>query len=631
MWTLQQCVLGWLSLSVAWPALAADPAVWGEGMMVKVLPDRTAPGSSTEVRLTAARNEFASFQVALHGGDVGLRGVRARLPSLEGPVTLTGPDVTLYRQAYLNIRQASEPGQPLGRWPDALVPDTDELTREQRNAFPFDVPAREARAIWVDVHVPHDAPPGEYVGTVMVEAEGGFQRQVTARLTVVDAVMPGTSSLASAFSLLPEQVCRAHLGRDDCSPAELRPLLLRYQQLSLEHRLTQPRLYLNGSGPQAWSEFDATWGPSLEGTAPTRLTGARMTSVEYTGPLTAGSLADFTAHMRERGWLDRAHARIGDEPLDWGSFQRVHAAGTLVRQAAPGLRTMLTTNALQLKLNGLEPLVDIAVPLVNHRDGPPPDYMGYQSPSYAEFLSRPGTEVWMYQSCASHGCAPDTSMPQNQPGGGWPSYMVDLPSTKARAMEWLSFLIGCKGELYYETGAQLPTAWTDQFNYGGNGDGTLFYPGTPEVIGGLTHVPVASLRLKLIRQGMQDYEWLKAVSDAGDPGFARQVALQLLPSTWQVPDDGAAFDAARLRLVQRYQELTGGNPLAPRMGGEPEPEPEPEPVASPARSVPAAPATAGGCGAGLAAPEAATGALLWAAWALRGAHRARRRLPDGRP
>ena len=68
MLALRQCGLGWLALSVAWPVYAADPAVWGEGMMVKVRPDDTTPGSSTEVRLTAARNEFVSFQVALHGG-----------------------------------------------------------------------------------------------------------------------------------------------------------------------------------------------------------------------------------------------------------------------------------------------------------------------------------------------------------------------------------------------------------------------------------------------------------------------------------------------------------------------------------------------------------------------------------
>ncbi|RKI75239.1 DUF4091 domain-containing protein [Corallococcus sp. AB049A] len=611
MLAFRQCGLTLLSLSVAWPVFAAGPTAWGEGMMVKVRPDDTAPGTATEVRLTAARNEFVSFQVALHGGDTGLKGVHARLPALEGPgsKTLTGPDVMLYRQTYLTTRQASVPGQPVGRWPDGLVPETDEIAREARNAFPFDVPAREARALWVDVHVPADAPPGEYSGTVTVEADGGFQRQVTARLTVVDARMPGTASLASAFPLSPGQVCLAHLGHADCSHAELQPLLVRYQRLALEHRLTLPKLFARMSGPQAWSEFDATWGPLLDGTAPTRLSGARMTSLEYTGPLTGAGLADFTTHLRERGWLDRAYARIGDEPPHGSTFEQVQAAGTLVRQAAPGLRTLLTTNSINLEAYALGPLVDIVVPLVNHLEGTEPGFVGDQTATYGSFLSRPGTELWTYQSCMSHGCAPGFPMPENQPGAGWPSYLVDRPSAKARAMEWLTFLFGGTGELYYEMALMLPTAWTDQFHFNGNGDGTLFYPGTPAVIGGTTDVPLASLRLKLIRQGMQDYEWLKAVSDAGDPAFAHQVARELIPTAWQVPDDGAAFDAARLRLIQRYQELTQGNPAAPRMGAEPGDAPvTKKPVA------PNVPGATGGCGAVSGAPVA--GPLLWALWTL---------------
>ncbi|NOK32472.1 DUF4091 domain-containing protein [Corallococcus exercitus] len=625
---IQQYGLALLSLSVAWPAFAAGPAVWGEGMMVKVRPDATVPGSSTEVRLTAARDEFASFQVALHGGEAGLRGVRARLPALEGPGMLTGPDVTLYREAYLTTRQASVPGQAVGRWPDGLVPDTDEVARETRNAFPFDVPVNEARAIWVDVHVPRDAPPGEYTGTVTVEADGGFQRQVTARLTVVDAVMPGTSSLSTAFLLSPVQVCRAHMGRDNCSSSELQSLLTRYQQMALEHRLTLPSIFLRAPWPPEWSDFDATWGPYLDGTSPTRLSGARMTSLEYEGPLIAEDLRDFTEHLRQRGWLGQGFIQIGDEPPHGSTFEQVHAAGELVRQVAPGLRTMLTTNSLQLKNNGLEPLVDVVVPLVNHLDGTEPGFVGDQGATYTGFLSRPGTELWMYQSCMSHGCPPGSSMPENQPGSGWPSYLVDRSAAKARAMEWLTFLHGGKGELYYETAGMLPTAWTDQHHFNGNGDGTLFYPGTPSVIGGLTDVPVASLRLKLIRQGMQDYEWLKAVSDAGDPDFARTVARELMPTAWRVPDDGAAFDAARLRLIQRYQELTEGNPLAPRMGATPGLVEAPSQGGQVASGTNAA---VGGCGAGPGGSAAVAGGLLWAAWLLGGAPRSRGRLSARKP
>ncbi|WNG41740.1 hypothetical protein F0U61_01275 [Archangium violaceum] len=127
-----------------------------------------------------------------------------------------------------------------------------------------------------------------------------------------------------------------------------------------------------------------------------------------------------------------------------------------------------------------------------------------------------------------------------------------------------------------------------------------------------------------IRQGVQDYEWQKLVSDAGEPAFARQVARALIPTASRVTDDGAAFERARLRLIQRYQELTG----QPSTGGS---APEaPETLDSPEESqkgpealhLGADGATAGGCSAS-GGTSALAGVLALAAVALL----ARRRAP----
>jgi len=44
----------------------------------------------------------------------------------------------------------------------------------------------------------------------------------------------------------------------------------------------------------------------------------------------------------------------------------------------------------------------------------------------------------------------------------------------------------------------LTTAWTDQYRFGGNGDGTLFYPGTPDRVGGTDPIPIESMRMKIL-------------------------------------------------------------------------------------------------------------------------------------
>jgi uncharacterized protein (TIGR03382 family) len=587
--------------------------------MVKVRPG-TQPGARKEVHLTAARNEFASFQVALRGGDSGLRGVHASLSSLEGPALIAWPDVTLYREDFVTTRKGSTPDSQVGLWPDALVPDVDEIAGEARDAFPFDVRAGEARAVWVDVHVPMNAPPGDYQGTVEVTGDG-LREQVPVHLTVVDAVLPSTPSLASAFLMWPAYVCRAYTGRTDCSRQELEPLLARFQRMALEHRITLSSLFPrvpDGKGTwdvPDWASFDATWAPFLEGTAPSRLPGARMTSIEYLGDYTPQALADFSAHFQARGWLDRAYAYVGDEPPFGTPWQTIRERATLVRQAAPRLRTLLTTTVQEMRAERMEDQVDLPVPLVNFMDGTQAPYEGDQRAAYSDFLSQPGHSLWLYQSCMSHGCAYGTNAPENHPGAGWPSYMLDRSAAKARALEWVSFLEGATGELYYQTVGMLPSAWEDQFRYNGNGDGTLFYPGTARRIGGRTDVPVASMRLKQIRQGVQDYEWLKLVSDAGDPAFAHQVARELIPSASQVTDDGAAFERARSRLIQRYEELTSGRPA-----GEPVRTGTPSPEASLAGSDGAA--ASGGC-----SSSGGTSALAGVLALAGGALFSRRRVP----
>merc|ERR1711864_61826 len=105
-------------------------------------------------------------------------------------------------------------------------------------------------------------------------------------------------------------------------------------------------------------------------------------------------------------------------------------------------------------------------------------------------------------------------------GGTWPSYMIDAPATFNRAMSWASYNYDIHGELYWGTNAadnvyNVPnrSSWDTQWLAGGNGDGSLTYPGRPSVIGGDKFVPVASLRLKLIRDGLEDLEYMYLLED----------------------------------------------------------------------------------------------------------------------
>src|SRR5262249_30605733 len=143
------------------------------------------------------------------------------------------------------------------------------------------------------------------------------------------------------------------------------------------------------------------------------------------------------------------------------------------------------------------------------RPGPATCYRVMSAEAVRRLLN---SQVWWYQSCSSHGCgAPPGRTVEPQAYSGWASYMVDHPATLNRAMGALAFLEGVDGELYFDTvfAYNRKNPWEDVYEFGGNGDGTLFYPGTPARIGGQNHIPIESLRLKHLRDGLIDFEYLK--------------------------------------------------------------------------------------------------------------------------
>jgi MYXO-CTERM domain-containing protein len=223
-----------------------------------------------------------------------------------------------------------------------------------------------------------------------------------------------------------------------------------------------------------------------------------------------------------------------------------------MKAADPAFRTLVTTTLNEAQSNGVDSSINIMVPVVNDME----PRGGADTRSQYDGYASSGNEVWMYQSCMSHGCG--GAFGQNMGGavadatfGGWPTYAIDASAVRNRAMEWLSYKDQVHSELYYETTLHLDTAWTDSWDFGGNGDGTLFYPGKPSVIGGSTDVPVESIRLKMIREGIEDYEYLKMLSDLGEGDFAMQEASALFPAASASSSvDPAALYAAREQLAQ---------------------------------------------------------------------------------
>eukprot|EP00392_Amoebophrya_sp_AT5.2_P002881 g2886.t1 len=178
--------------------------------------------------------------------------------------------------------------------------------------------------------------------------------------------------------------------------------------------------------------------------------------------------------------------------------------------------------------------------------------------------------LWWYISCMSQGC--DMDLPNNSHSrgcvnlpcrSGWPSYMVDTLFERNRKMGVLAYLYDIRGELYWEVdqfnasdivlGGEAGLAGgvdpdmvrtgegdmdmegakrgvprrerdddgggADVLHFGGNGDGQLLYPDNR---GGQTNASVPSVRLKHIRDGLEDLEYLFLLEDAVRAPAAQQ-------------------------------------------------------------------------------------------------------------
>ncbi|MBI5549850.1 MAG: DUF4091 domain-containing protein [Deltaproteobacteria bacterium] len=529
------------------------------GPAVKVRPEDAVEGARSAV-LVAARNEFESFQIAIRATDAPLRNVTVSLAQpLTGPGggALPASNVTVYREDYYPVTTPSSPEGAPGRWPDALIPSVDPLFGEARSAFPLEVPAGENRVAWIDVLVPESARPGVYRGTLEVRGDG-LAESVPVELTVLAFALPSTASLKTAFTISSD-TCTP-LDIDGCSsdptlPARVRQLFVR---TALDNRLSLGRPHAlpvnDGIGVEQFREHFL---PFVRGTAATRLPGAALSTYQV-NLITERNLTGFKAEAEADGFVDRAFVWSCDEPdlgENWPHCEDVLRADSEAWPQVP----KLVTAPINTVTAGALPLIDIMVVNVTLLDGAVEtrEYAGNQRPKYDEFLgngARP-KELWLFSACGSHGCAENADASTAGMAGG---YQIDAPPSQTRAMAWLAFGYEASGLLYYETALRLSSAWDDQLAAGGNGDGTLFYPGTVARIGGTRAIPLESLRLKYLRDGLEDYEYLKYLRDHGQAADAQRIARELFPATYDTSRSDAQIAAARLELARRVADLTGG-------------------------------------------------------------------------
>jgi hypothetical protein len=224
----------------------------------------------------------------------------------------------------------------------------------------------------------------------------------------------------------------------------------------------------------------------------------------------------YTGHLREKGWLAKTYFKVFDEPQNDEEFAIVDKQAALIRELAPGAKTLACVAEARPDLGKS---VDKWVPRLNN-----------YSAEAAENMRRQGSDIWWYWCC----------IPYMHP---YPNYFINYSAVDPRVLEWMNWKYKVKGILYWalnvwspnikKTGEpKWPEAPWDTYSYATfNGEGNLTYP-SPD--GDL----LSSIRLESLRDGAEDYEYFylldslidKLASKQGETDFVRR-SRQLLELT----------------------------------------------------------------------------------------------------
>jgi hypothetical protein len=533
----------------------------------------------------------SGVRITLPGGTAPDGNVLALLTRIGSADTIPGSEVRIYEEQPIVFTQPSSIEGTAGAWPDALVPYGPQTevglrkrsdgtweevqTTETRRDFPVSVERNTTRSFLVEIHVPLGTPGGLYRGQLTISATGpSISTQVIPiDLHVRSFGLRSTSALQSNVKMEVDAICKAHGDTGSggwgawCADPEARHRWTRlYGRVLLDHRITSflaDTLLTRADGSPDYAatelEFRRTYGPLMDGWDPySRLVGAHMTTVAYPWFQASWSQAHdsadvATAKLREwarftRGildWWPRTIFFTLDEPY-W------HANGYAIatqwaswaHSADPDYRVVLTGTLPEYiegtgsVASGVANVIASCMEGIDNRNS----WMhGNQRPIYDAFVSvNARNEIWAYQSCGIHGC--DTNSDASI--YGYPLITVDSTAVQNRAQPWMHYIYRLSGLHYWNSVYQLYKAWdVDGAVFTtGNGDGNLLYPGTPtpvsggssRAIGGTTHIPLASTRLKILRDGLEDYEYLRSCEWVGGPAMG--LARALFPMTHE---DGA--------------------------------------------------------------------------------------------
>jgi hypothetical protein len=384
------------------------------------------------------------------------------------------------------------------------------------DAVPFNLQANRNQPIWVDVLVPRGAAAGQYTGTFTVRSDQGTTNGAVA-LTVWNFALPMTPTLKSSFLLWQADglFAQQELLRHKLSPQKSNVL---------DQRNLMSNLGLGSVGLPFWSGADMS--NCTMAAAPPVSSFLAAATAQQPGLM----LYDYSAD--EIGKCTNLYPNI----KQWA--RNMHLAGV------NNLVTMAPTPALYDDGSGTgRSAVDIWVLL---------PLMYEQAKAQVGEVLRKGDSVWSYNTLVQDPYSP--------------KWMIDFTPINFRIQPgFINQSLGLTGLLYWRADLWSSDPWNNVNNAGTfssanfPGEGMLLYPGQKVGIAGVA----PSMRLKWLRDGVEDYEYVAILKKLGRGDWALQLARGVGSGWSSWTRDRQALESVRQQLGAEINRLSGGGGTAP--------------------------------------------------------------------
>jgi len=523
-------------------AVQKKPQVKVVSSLNRILRDQLEFEGSDKASLYSAKSEIESFQIILVNNNAeALRDVNlfaGNWKYLSGDDHRGMPELIMYREHYVPIKILSvRSTAPKGMYPDALIPFVDPYTGKPIEKATYlarnqTVEPWKTQAYWVDINVANSVKAGIYTNVVNVISENKWIAQIPVELTVWDFELPKRHNLKTFFYGMHDVSSYHNVNKESMA---YKVIANRYENYLSDSGLTlefpwrpAPVTYSNGrvifKEPyiNRLKSFIIRMKPCV----------FRIKSSFRNDPVArARYLSCWGVFLRANKWIPTAIIYF-DEPSKIEQYETIISYGKTIKQYAPNIKLLVTEQIKPQKpeFPSMEGIIDIWVPL-----------WGLANTEDIKRRQKAGDEVWSYVALAQ-----STEVP---------TWLLDYPILNYRIPAWFSYSLDLKGILYWSTMSWADkdiNPWVNPATHTKtskvwNGAGSLVYPGSPCGIAG----PVASMRLKVFRDSLEDYDYCCLLTELIGSSQVRQITINVAKDFKRYSKEPTAYLQARRKIAEQ--------------------------------------------------------------------------------